>query len=156
MTAVQILTRATPGRLDWRNQVLRAIEQSVEISSKPRSQAHTRLQDLLLHMIEVEQARRPNALECAKAVDAIIESLGGDPRTQHSSPDYDTIEEIEDQIKKAKKAKARASVVSAKPPPYIGNSSKGSNPSTTSDATTAALSSATSHASSVSGYTPKD
>ena len=165
MTAVQILTRATPGRLDWRNQVLRAIEQSVETTSKPRSQAHSRLQDLLLRMIEVEQARRPNALECAKAVDAIIESLGGDPRTQDSSPDYDSIEEIEEQIKKVKKAKTRLSFYSPAAKPTtdveIGNHSRGSNPSTSSDAATAALSSATSYASSSStstsvSYTPKD
>jgi hypothetical protein len=150
MTAVQILMRATPGRLEWRNQVLRAIEHSVESSSKPPSQAHTRLQHLLLRMIEVEQAQRPNAIECAKAVDSIIESLGGDPRIQQSSPDYDTIEEIEEQIKKAKKAKARASFASG------GKNSKGNNPSTNSDSATATMSSATSYASSGSSYTPTD
>jgi len=107
----------------------------------------------------VEQGRRPNALECAKVVDGIIETLGGDPRTQPSSLDYDEIEEIEEHIKKAKKAKARASADSSKADPNGGISSKGSNPSNSSEAARTALSTSTSQVSSAStsaSYTAKD
>ena len=106
MTAVQILTRKAPARHEWRNQVQRAVS-GIPIprglSKEVFEAASSALQALLLRAVEEEQIRRPNAIEAAKSVISIFESLGGDPRTDTSAPDHDEIEIVENRVRQAMK-----------------------------------------------------
>ena len=99
MTAVQILTRQTPGRHDWQDQVVAAM---AICSAGP---AHASLQALLLRMVEADQLQRPNAIECASAVSSVMDSLGGDPRTDRQAPDFSLLEKIEDNVKSSRRTR---------------------------------------------------
>ena len=100
MTGVQILTRQTPGRHGWQDQVNAAMDKH------PKGPAQASVHKLLLKMIDVEQYKRPNAIECAEALSAVLDSLGGDPRTDSEAPEYDLVEAIEDRAKAARKVKS--------------------------------------------------
>ena len=121
MTAVQILTRQTPGRHDWQDQVVAAM------SAQPRSPAQASVQALLLRMIDVEQVKRPNAVECAEALSAVLDSLGGDPRTDSEAPEYDLVEAIEDRAKAARRGKAgsRGSIAGGSSPSHASDEAEG-------------------------------
>ena len=103
MTAVQIMNRTPPGRHEWEAQIGSAIQ---KVCSPPTS-ASDSFKALLLKMVEVDEGKRPNAFECSAALSSITTSLGGDPRIDPTSRDYDLIEEIEDKIKGVKKAQAK-------------------------------------------------
>ena len=131
MTAVQILTRQTPGRHGWQEQVVAALADATASgshgrdhipsakvrqggggagsSSPQRKEAAARafLQTLLLGMTEKEQGRRPTAIDSARALNSIFDGLGGDPRTDMTSDEYDKLEIIEDRVKAARRAGGR-------------------------------------------------
>jgi len=120
MTAVQILTRQTPGRHDWQDQVNAAMsrQQSLGLglslglggSGLPpgrAAEAHAALRRLLLRMTDADQGLRPNAVECSAQLNAVLAALGGDPRTDPAAPDHDLVEDIEDRVKAARRAAAR-------------------------------------------------
>lgn len=115
MTAVQILTRNAPERLHWQDQVIRAIGDGAATSAttSAASEASSALEALLLRAVEKEQRMRPNAIEAAKEAQAIMDHLGGDPRTDSSAPEYEIMERIEDRVKQALKQRVEGTHLNA-------------------------------------------
>lgn len=67
--------------------------------------ARASLRGLLLAMTERDQPKRPSAIESARVLNSIFDGLGGDPRTDMTSEEYDDVEKIEERVKAVLRAR---------------------------------------------------